>query len=253
MKEQPRNQTRNVGGGQRVTTVRHPPAGPRARLGYPHDSVLVHAAPAADKYYLRHLFHRATARLADIIEDDQLDPRRVGTTCVWIAPDGTILTARNGTAQVTIFARDLYTGRMRAFPLLPATAPQHLSLRRHHIYDPRHAIAPGEEIYICIESGKAHRAMDHDTRTQFLARFIDRGGSSEDATRFLARLAQRAGVDGAFSITFARLEPHRAAPLLIALFEGQTAKTRRLATGLVPVVRGLLDHDRATARRTGPA
>lgn len=246
MTAQTRKQTRNVGGGQKVTTVRYPLGGPRPRLGLPHASILVHTAPLADKRYLRQLFTRATTRLTDLMDDEDINLSRVATTCLWIAPDGALLTAHNSNAQITLIARDIYGGRLRAFPLLPEATPAKLSLRQHHIYDMRHEIGRTDEIYICIESGKSFRAMDRNTRLLLLERFLNREGTPEEATDFLARLTQRAGVEGSFSITFARLEPHRPEPLVISLFEGGTAAQRRVAAGLVPVLSGMLTRDSLT-------
>lgn len=243
MTAQKRKQIRHIGGGQKVTTVRYPLGGPRRHLGLPHASVLVHPAPYADKSYLRQLLRQTTPRLADLMDDESAAIGRVATTCLWIAPDGAMLTAHKSAAQITLFARDIYGGRLRAFPLLPAARPAQLSLRQHHIYDIKRGIGTSDEIYINIESGKSFRAMDSHTRLLLLERFLNRGGTPEEAADFLARLAERAGVEGSFSITFARLAPQREDPLLISLFEGDSAKNRRLAAGLVPVLAGMLQRD----------
>ena len=248
-----KKQTHKINGGQRATTARRPPKGPRARFGYPHDSVLVHDAPAADKRYIRQLFRRAITRLADIIDDEAPDTGKVSSTLAHIAPDGTIITAHNGTAQVTLFMRDLYTGRMHAVPLLEPTGRDSLTLTIHNVHDPDYGISRSDEIYICIETGNSSAAMDEDQRAMMLGRYLTGPrGSVEKAAEFLARLAVRGGVKSNISVTFARLEPGRGKPLIIGLFEGDSAEGHRLAAGMVPVMKGILQRDMVMRGRDTP-
>jgi hypothetical protein len=249
-----KKQTHKTSGGQRVTTARRPPGGPRARFGFPHDSVLVHDAPAADKRYIRQLFRRAISRLADIIDDEAPDTGKVSSTMAHIAPDGTIITAHNGTAQVTLFVRDIYSGRMRAIPLLEETGRDSLTLSTHDAHDPDFGISRSDEIYICIETGNSSAAMNEEQRAMMLGRYLTGPrGSVEKAAEFLARLAVRGGAKGSISVTFARLEPGRSKPLIIALFEGDSAEGHRLAAGMVPVITGILQRDMIMRHRTAPA
>ena len=118
MAGQRRKQTRQIGGGQSVTTVRRPPGGTRVEVGFPPSSVLVQEAPFADKRYIKQLFRRAITSFADIVDDEIPDTGRVTSTLAYIAPDGTIITAHNGSAQLSLFVRDIYSGRMRTVPLL---------------------------------------------------------------------------------------------------------------------------------------
>jgi hypothetical protein len=222
-------------------------------VGFPHDSILVHGAPHIDKRYIRQLFRRAETTLADIIEDESPDMSRLSSTLVWIAPDGHLLTAHNSTAQISLFIRDVYSGRMRVLPLLPAKRREGLHLLAHDIFDPENEITNTDEIFICIESGVAHKAMNSEQRALMLGRFLSGPrGSEEKAAEFLTRLAQRAGAKGSFSITFAKLQPARSDPLLIALFEGDSAAGRRLGAGMVPVIGGILERDMALRHYTHP-
>jgi len=249
-----KKQTHKISGGQRVTTSRRPPGGPRARFGFPHDSVLVHDAPVADKRNIRQLFRRAITRLADIIDDETPDTGKVNSTLAHIAPDGTIITAHNGSAQVTLFVRDMYTGRMRAVPLLEHTGRESLTLSVHDAHDPDYGISRHDDVFVCIETGNSYEALDEERRAAMLGRYLSGPrGSVEKAAEFLARLAARGGAKGSISVTFAQLEPGRSKPLVIALFEGDSAEGHRLASGMVPVITGILQRDMAMRQRISHA
>lgn len=245
-----KKQTHNVGGGQGITTVRRPPLGPRLRFGYPHDAVLVHDAPPSDKRYIRQLFRRAINRLADLLDDGVPDNGKVSSTVAHIAPDGTIITAHNGTAQITLFVRDVYSGRMRGIPLLDEHRDESLHFAVHDAHDPDYGINRTDEVFICIETGNSFAAMEAEQRAMMLGRFLaGRHGTVDKAAELLARLAARSGTKESISITFARLEPGRAHPLLIALFEGDCAEGHRLANAMVPVITGILQRDMIMQQR----
>jgi hypothetical protein len=248
---QRRKQVFDCGGGQKVTTFRRP-GGPRVRVGYPPDSVLASVAPTAGRRYIRDLFHRAVERLADIIDDETPDTGRVATTLAHIAPDNTIITAHTSAAHVTLYVRNKRTHKVRAYPLLD---PRHYSGMRVQEHDPaRFRITRNEELFICIESGDSHDALPAAERTAALAKFLNgRRGKVEKTAEYLTRLAVRAGAPGHITITFARLKRDRADNLVLALFEGEGAEGHRLAAGMVPVIRGILERDRQMQQPRPPS
>lgn len=249
-----KKKSHNIGGGQGITTVRRPPDGPRLRFGFPHNAVLVHEAPAADKRYIRQLFRRAVSRLAEMLDDETPDTGKVSSTMAHIAPDGTIITAHNGSAQVTLFVRDVYSGRMRAVPLLQDKGRDNLHFGVHDAHDPDYGISRTDEIFVCIETGNSYEAMDEEQRAIMLGRFLaGRHGTIEKAADFLARIAARGGTKDSISVTFAKLEPGRTKPLIIALFEGDSAEGHRLANAMVPVITGILQRDMAMRQRIARA
>lgn len=242
MAVQRRKQVFDCGGGQKVTTFRRP-QGPRVRVGYPPDSVLASVAPAANRRYIRALFRRAIARLADIVEDENPVTGRVQSTLAHIAPDGTIITAHNSDAYVTLYIRDRQTRKIRALPLLDTRRYHGMRVQKH---EPRRfRIRKSDEVFICIETATAHAALPAAERTSLLAKFLrSRHGSVEKAAEFLTRLVVRAGAKGNVTMTFARLNPGRKDHIVLALFEGHGADGHRMAAGMVPVTRGILERDR---------
>lgn len=246
--------TQDIGGGRRITTVRRSPGGPRSRVGYPPDAVLAHAAPAADKHYLRQLLARAQERLAENLDDDEGQVAPVDITLAYIGRDGTMITAHNGKGRITVFARDIYTGRVRAVPLLDDRAPGRLRVAMHNLYGKDSEISRSDELFLCVETGNAYASMDPDRRARLLGSFLAGLEEGEDETeraaQYMVGLAERAGTEGHISLTVTRIEPVRPSSLIVALFEGRRAEARRTAASMVPVMTGILQRDIVIRQRS---
>lgn len=246
-----RKQTFDISGGQKATTISR--GGPPVQFGAPQDAVLVHPAPfpvpVAGRRYIRQLFRRAIIRLVDLMDDDSLPADApVASTLVYIAPDGKLMTAHSGAAQIIIFVRNAGTGAVRAIPLLKARPGGALRVQEHDLKSRTYRIDAADTIYICIQTQSACAAITPEAQAALLESFLyGRRGTAAQAAEYLSGCVAETGMTDPVTITCARLLPLRGEAMIMALFESDTAEGQRVAAGLVPVISGILDYDMKAA------
>jgi hypothetical protein len=233
-----------IGSQKQILSARQTSTFAPAILGLPHDSVLAYRAPHISPSYIRSSLKRAMQRVRDIFEDPTLPVTLFTPTMAWIGDDDVITIAHKNQSQITLYARDIYSGRVKSMPLIKHTKRKGLHVTSFDLYRPPLNLKRSDEIYICIETALINSKESEDERCRHLANyFSDIINPVEQATDYLVRVKELNHPHEVFSLTLARIDQHRDSNLLIAHFEGYDAASRRVASAMVPILKGILQCD----------
>lgn len=112
------------------------------------------------------------------------------------------------------------------------------AVHQYRLDDPRFAIAPGDEAFLCVDSDGAHADFSAAIRARALKDFLA-DHDWRDAPRFLADRAVAGGSGDNISVIFAALAPPRGQDMLLGVFDGHGNMGYKVSSQLAHLVKGI--------------